>query len=99
MLFFERALSYSMCLIIFSLLSECPSGWVDGGHLGCYYAANEVPRMSYASAKAYCKSFDRRAHLVEIKTRQIQTFVAGLRALQSHSWPYWWLGASKQATV
>ena len=75
----------------------CPSGWSDGGKLGCYYAAKEASRMSYASAQNYCKSLDGRAHLVEIRTQEIQTFVRGLKDLQSHT--YWWLGGSDQAKV
>ena len=53
--------------------------------------------MSQASANAYCKSLDQRAHLAEIKTQEIQTFVAGLADLQSSY--YWWLGGSDQAKV
>ena len=75
----------------------CPSGWTDGGKLGCYYAAKEASAMSQASANAYCKSLDQRAHLAEIKTQEIQTFVAGLADLQSSY--YWWLGGSDQAKV
>ena len=76
---------------------ECPSGWSDGGKLGCYYAAKEASTMTQANAKAYCKSLDGRAHLVEIRTQEIQTFVRGLKDLQSHT--YWWLGGSDQAKV
>ena len=53
--------------------------------------------MDQASAQAYCKILDRRAHLAEIKAQEIQTFVAGLPDLQSH-WG-WWLGGSDQAKV
>ena len=53
--------------------------------------------MSQADAQDYCKSLDKRAHLAEIKTQEIQTFVVGLPDLQSH--PYWWLGGNDQATV
>ena len=53
--------------------------------------------MSYASAKAYCKSLDKRAHLVEIRTQDIQQFVEGLEDLKSHT--FWWLGGDDQAEV
>ena len=53
--------------------------------------------MSYASAKAYCKSLDQRAHLAEIKTQEIQTFVESLPDFQSYH--RWWLGGSDQAKV
>ena len=48
--------------------------------------------MSHASAKAYCKSLDGRAHLAEIRTQEIQNLVVGLRDFKSYS--YWWLGGN-----
>ena len=75
---------------------ECPHGWEGSEDLGCYYVAKEASTMHYASAKAYCTSLDGRAHLAEIRTQEIQTFVAGLPELQSQSY---WLGANDQATV
>ena len=81
--------TYDLC---FSIFPECPSGWSDGGKLGCYYFAKEASTMSHASAKAYCKSLDRRAHLAEIRTQEIQNLVVGLRDFKSYS--YWWLGVS-----
>ena len=53
--------------------------------------------MNKTNAEAYCKSLYGRAHLAEIKTQEIQTFVEGLADLQSHA--YWWLGGNDQATV
>ena len=53
--------------------------------------------MNQFSANAYCKSLDEKAHLAEIKTQEIKTFVVGLPDLESHSW--WWLGGNDQATV
>ena len=53
--------------------------------------------MSHASAKVYCKAMDHRAHLVEIKTQEIQTFVERLENLNSNYG--WWLGGSDQAKV
>ena len=53
--------------------------------------------MSHAGAQDYCKSLDERAHLAEIKTQEIQTFVEGLEDLQY--FPSWWLGGNDQATV
>ena len=53
--------------------------------------------MSQADAQDYCKSLDQRAHLAEIKTQEIQTFVESLLDLQSHY--LWWLGGNDQATV
>ena len=90
-----------MWLIIFSLLSECPSGWEDGGHLGCYLAAVHAPRMSQLWANAYCKRLDRRAHLAEIRTWQIQEFVSGLEDLNDRNWynHFWWLGGSDRSRV
>ena len=75
----------------------CPSGWTNGGKLGCYLAAKEASAMSQANAKAYCQSLNGRAHLVEIRTQEIQEFVEGLEDLQSHR--YWWLGGNDQAKV
>ena len=71
---------------------ECPSGWSDGGKLGCYLAAKEASTMTQANAQAYCTSLDQRAHLVEIRTQEIQEFVEGLADLQSNK--YWWLGGN-----
>ena len=83
---------------MFLIFLECPSGWENGGRkLGCYYAAKEASTMTQANAKAYCKSLDHRAHLVEIRTQEIQKFVEGLEDFQSHG--YWWLGGSDQAKV
>ena len=53
--------------------------------------------MSHAGAQDYCKSLDKRAHLAEIKTQEVQEFVGGLADLQSHH--SWWLGGSDQAKV
>jgi len=53
--------------------------------------------MVYASAQDYCKSLDGRAHLVEIRTQEIQEFLVGLEDLQSFHW--WWLGGNDQALV
>ena len=52
--------------------------------------------MDQANAKNYCKSLDKRAHLVEIRTQEIQTFVEGLD-LSSHPW--WWMGGTDQLNV
>ena len=88
----------ALILLCSSFLLECPSGWDNGGRkIGCYRAAKEASKMSYASAKAYCKSLDQRAHLAEIKTQEVQEFLGGLPDLQSY--PYWWLGGSDQAKV
>ena len=53
--------------------------------------------MSQANATAYCKSLDKRAHLAEIKTQEIQTIIEGLEHFQSHDW--WWLGGNDKAQV
>ena len=50
--------------------------------------------MNYNDAKAYCKSLDERAHLVEIYTLRMQKFVERLIDIQSND--YWWMGGSKQ---
>ena len=55
--------------------------------------------MNQFSANAYCKSLDERAHLAEIKTQEIQTFVEGLADLQSYDNDYWWLGGNDMAQV
>ena len=75
----------------------CPSGWSDGGKLGCYLAAKRASTMSQANAKAYCKSLDGRAHLVEIRTQETQDLVERLKDFRSHS--HWWLGGNDQAKV
>ena len=82
-------------LIFFHL--ECPYGWVGGEELGCYYFANETSTMNHASAMAYCQSLDIRAHLAEIRTLEIQEFIAGSQDLQAT--PQWWLGGNDRATV
>ena len=76
---------------------ECPSGWSDGGKLGCYLAAKEASTMTQANAQAYCTSLDERAHLAEITSQEIQEFVEDLADLQSHA--YWWLGGNEKAQV
>ena len=75
----------------------CPSGWTDGGKLGCYHFAKEASTMTYFKAKAYCKSLPQRAHLVELRTQEIQGFVVGLPDFKSYS--HWWLGGNYQAKV
>ena len=68
----------------------CPSGWVDGGPLGCYFVANNSSTMTYFKAKKFCQSMDKRAHLVEIRNLEIQEFIGNMD-LSSHK--YWWTGA------
>ena len=87
----------SFTIKLFVFFSECPSGWVDGGKLGCYYTASEASAMTYSNAKNYCKSLDKRARLAEIKTQEIQTFVEGLKDINSANW--WWLGGTKQVKL
>ena len=53
--------------------------------------------MNYASAKNYCKSLDRRAHLAEIRTQEIEKFVENLNDLKSHG--YWVLGGTDNLKV
>ena len=79
------------------IFPECPSGWIDGGKRGCYYVAKEASTMDYATAKAYCKSLDKSAHLAEIRTQQIQKFVEDMKDLKSHN--DWWLGGSDRLKV
>ena len=45
--------------------------------------------MSYASAQAYCKDLDRRAHLAEIWNQEIQELIEDLLDWQSYS--FFWL--------
>ena len=95
--FFVRA-PHTNVSDFFSSLPECPSGWVDGGNLGCYYGSWRDSTMSHSGAKAYCKSLDRRAHLTEIRTREIQTFVEGL--LEHYlNYGRWWLGGNDKYQV
>ena len=77
-------------------LLECPSGWTDGGRLGCYYVAKESPKMKYSDAKNFCKSLNIRSHLVEIRSQEIQTFV---ETLDLSSNGHWWIGATDQQEV
>ena len=83
------------------LFPACPSGWVFGGYLGCYYVAKEVSTMNQTSAQNICKWLDITAHLAEIRTKEIQDFiqdfVLSLDYLQSHN--YWWLGGNDKAQV
>ena len=72
-------------------LGPCPSGWVDGGRLGCYYVASKSSSMTHHDAKKFCKSLDNRAHLVEIRTEEIQKYVESLD-LSSNA--HWWMGAT-----
>ena len=88
---------YSIHRLCFWFLLECLPGWVNAGKLGCYFAAREVSAMTHANAKAYCKSLDRRAHLAELRTQEIQSFVVGLKDFQRHVW--WWLGGNDKAKV
>ena len=78
------------------LAYSCPSDWVDGGRLGCYYVATKSSKMSYSDAKKFCKSLDNRAHLVEIRSQEIQNFVESLD-LSSNG--VWWMGATHQEKV
>ena len=53
--------------------------------------------MSYAAAKAYCKSLDISAHLAEIRSKAIQDFVESITDIKSHG--NWWLGGSDRLKV
>ena len=76
---------------------ECPSGWVNGGNLGCYFVAKESSIMTHNSAKDYCKSLDERAQLVEIYTLRMQKFVEGLKDIKSSG--NWWMGGTDELEV
>ena len=54
--------------------------------------------MDQASAKAYCKSLDKQAHLAELRTQEIQEFVTGLNGFQTNG-NHWWLGGSNQVKL
>ena len=77
-------------------LGPCPSNWVDGGRFGCYYVGKGSSTVTFATAKTFCKSLDQRAHLVEIRTQEIQKYVQELD-LTSHG--QWWIGATYQLKV
>ena len=47
--------------------------------------------MNHHDAKKFCKSLDNRAHLVEIRSREIQNFV---ESLDLSSIGVWWMGAT-----
>ena len=99
---FDLCIKINVTKLKICVFLVCPSGWSDGGKLGCYLAAKRASTMSQANAKAYCKSLDQRAHLAEIKTQEIQTFVEGLADLQSYDYwgaDYWWLGGNDKAQV
>ena len=49
--------------------------------------------MNYNDAKAYCKSLDERAYLVEIYTLRMQKFVERLKDIKPN---LWWMGATKE---
>ena len=53
--------------------------------------------MSYASAKNFCKSLDRRSHLAEIMNQEIQKVIEGVKDFDSHY--NWWLGGSDRSKV
>ena len=55
--------------------------------------AKDSSVMKYEDAKAYCKSLDERAHLVEIYTLRMQKFVERLKDIKSND--YWWMGGTK----
>ena len=67
---------------------------MDGGNIGCYYVAKTASSMSYFGAQKYCKSLDRRAHLVEVRSKDIQTFIESLKDFH-----YFFLGGSDRSKV
>ena len=69
----------------------CPSGWIGGGKLGCYVVASNYPAMSHDQAKKFCQLLDKKAHLLEIRTFEIQEFIG---KLDLSSISYWWIGAT-----
>ena len=71
--------------------NSCPSGWITGGKLGCYFVASNRPTMSYDQAKKFCQLLDKRAHLLEIRNHEIQEFIG---KLDLSSTRYWWMGAT-----
>ena len=70
---------------------SCPSGWIGGGKLGCYFVASNRPTMSRDYAKKFCQSLDKRAHLLEIRNHDIQAFIG---KLDLSSAIHWWIGAT-----
>ena len=56
----------------------CPSGWIGGGKLGCYFVAKKISVTSHDLAKNFCQSLDKRAHLLEIRNHEIQEFISKL---------------------
>ena len=70
---------------------SCPSGWITGGKLGCYFVASNRPTMSRDYAKKFCQSLDKRAHLLEIRNHDIQAFIG---KLDLSSAIHWWIGAT-----
>ena len=70
---------------------SCPSGWISGGKLGCYFVAKKISITSHDLAKNFCQSLDKRAHLLEIRNYEIQEFIA---KFDLSSTRYWWIGAT-----
>ena len=70
---------------------SCPSGWITGGKLGCYFVASNYPAMSQDQAKKFCQLLDKRAHLLEIRNHEIQEFIG---KFDLSSTRYWWIGAT-----
>ena len=52
--------------------------------------------MTESEAEKHCQSLDFRAHLVEIRTKEIQSFIENQKGIAGHAW---WIGASDEEKV
>ena len=53
--------------------TKCPDGWMDGGHLGCFYFHYEENKVNWVEAQAACELLG--GYLAEIKTEEQNNFV------------------------
>ena len=79
---------------IFSLIGDCPSGWLNAGELGgCYiFAIGDGTALNWQQSKDYCESIG--GFLTDILNQETEDFLANSGFIQSNPLKRWWIGGN-----
>jgi len=71
---------------------SCPDGWIDGGHIGCFYFQSEEKKLNWVEAQGACEMLG--GYLAEIKTEEQNNFVESMAIIEESfsGVKSWWLG-------